>query len=253
MAHRSLLDLVQAIHSEIGSDSVNDVSDTIDSVSTAETIRQVYFEMIDELDLPPNRKLVALEGLGDLTKPNYMALPENVGSLKWLKYDARISNTGAKQLSDVCWHSPEDFITILSMRNTEDTSRYQLVQYDANITLTIDKLHHPTMWTSFDDEYVIFDAYNSALESTLQSSKSLAYVEFRPTFALTSDHVPELPENLVNVLYLKSLNRCFASKKGMLNPKTERAERRSEIRAQRNKWRSNRVNDLRDGPNYSRK
>lgn len=236
----------------MNSDTVNSLSDTIESISCAEVIRQVYYEIVDEYNIPATKKLVALEGLADLTKPNYMRLPEDVSSLEWVKYDARVSNTLAKHYSPVQWLEPESFLCHVNARASTETDRYQIVQYDLNIPLIIDKLHHPQYWTSFDDEYIIFDGYNSVVESTLQSSKCIAFAEFGQSFSIQDDYIPELPNNLANLLYLRSLNRMFANRKGMVNPKTEQAERRMNIRAQRHKWRSNRLNFHRDGPDYSR-
>lgn len=248
---RTLLDLTQTILSEMTSDSVNSISDTIEATAVAEIIRQVYLEMVDEYELPSNRKLVALEGLGDTAKPTHMRMPDNVSSLKWIKYDKRLSVSANKEYGDVTWMAPSDFVTYVNSRPSTDTTNYQVVQYDTNIPLIIDKKQAPQYWTSFDDEYIVMDAFNSDVDSTLQSSKTICEVEFRPSMALTDSTVPELPENLVNTLYLRALNRCFVARKSTVNPKTEGSERRMNIRAQRRRWRSNRLADT--GPDYSRK
>lgn len=248
---RTLLDLTQTILSEMVSDSVNSISDTIEATSVAENIRQVYLEMIDEYELPSNRKLVALEGLGDTSKPTHMRMPENVSSLKWIKYDTRTDVTANRSYATIHWMEPSDFVEYVNGRPSTDTTNYQVVQYDSNIPLIIDKRNGPSYWTSFDDEYIIFDAFDSDVDSTLQSSKCICEVEFRPTLALTDTAVPDLPQNLENVLFIRALNRSFVGRKGQVNPKTEQVERRMNIRAQRRKWRSNRLADT--GPNYSRK
>jgi hypothetical protein len=251
MAKRTVLDMTQGILSEMGSDSVNSISDTIEATSVAEVLRQVYFELIDEMDLPTNRKLVSLEGLSDTTKPTHMRIPENVSSVKWVKYDTRNSVSGNKAYSTMHYMIPSDFVTLVNSRPSTDTVNYQVVQYDSNIPLIVGKTHHPTYWTSFDDEYIIFDSYKSSLDSTLQSSKSMCEVEFRPTFTLSDTFIPDLPENLFNNLYTQALTRCIANHKMQINPKAEQSERRFRIRAQRNKWRVKRATD--SGPNYARK
>ena len=248
---RTLLDLTQTILSEMTSDSVNSISDTIESTSVAEIIRQVYLEMVDEMDLPSNRKLVALEGLGDTAKPTHMRIPENVSEVKWVKYDKRTTVSGNKDYRDITWIDPNTFVTMVNARPSTDTTNYQVVQYDANIPLVIDKRNGPNYWTSFDDDYVVFDAYDNDVDSTLQSSKSIADVEFRPSLSLTDAAIPELPDNLQNTLYLRALSRAMADRKNQINPKVEQSERRMNIRAQRIKWRAQRLTDT--GPNYSRK
>ena len=251
MPKRTVLDMTQGILSEMGSDSVNSISDTIEATSVAEVLRQVYFELIDEMDLPTNRKLVSLEGLGDTAKPTHMRIPENVSSVKWIKYDARTGVSTNKNYRDIKYMAPDEFVTLVTSRPSTDTTNYMVVQYDANIPLVIGVKDSPTYWTSFDDEYVIFDSYDEDVDSTLQSSKSICEVEYRPTFTLSDTFIPDLPENFFNNLYTQALTRCIANDKQQLNPKAEQAERRFRIRAQRNKWRSKRAGDT--GPDYSRK
>src|SRR5690606_26559721 len=116
--------------------------------------------------------------------------------------------------------------------------------------LIIGKTAAPQYWTSFDDKYIVFDSYDTGVEATLQSSKSIVYAEFRPNFILDDDFIPVLPDNLTNTLYIQCLNRCYAAFKETLNPKTERQESRMRIRTQRNKWRHRRQTE--SGPNYGR-
>lgn len=248
---RTLLDLTQTVLSEMTSDQVNSISDTIEATDTATIIRQVYLELIDEMSLPTNRMLVALEGLGDTNKPTHMRIPANVSSVKWIKYDTRVAVSGNKNYTDMTWLDPHAFVTLVSSRPSSDTTNYQTVAYDANISLVVNRRHAPQYWTSFDDDYVVFDGFDSAVDSTLQSSKTIADVEMRPTLSLTDDAVVDLPQNLVNLLYTRALGRCMASIKQQVNPKVEQSSRRLDIRAQRNKWRAGRHNDR--GPDYSRK
>lgn len=251
MAKRTVLDMTQTILSEMGSDSVNSISDTIEATGVAEVIRQVYFEIIDEMDLHTNRKLVSLEGLGDLAKPTYMRIPENVSSVKWVKYDVRTDVAGNKAYQTISYLSPDEFITMVNSRPSTDTTNYQVIQYDTDIPIIVGVKSAPSFWTSFDDEYIVFDSFDEDVDSTLQSSKSICEVEYRPTFTLSDTFIPDLPENFFNNLYTQALTRCIANNKQQLNPKAEQAERRFRIRAQRSKWRSNRVGD--SGPNFSRK
>jgi hypothetical protein len=120
-----------------------------------------------------------------------------------------------------------------------DTTNYQTVLWTANVPLIIRKTAGPQFWTSFDDNYIIFDAYNSAVDSTLQSSKSIFYAETRPMFYIEDEFTPDLPENLENMLYTQTLNRCLATD-NKINPVTQRSEGRHRTRIQRNKWRQGR-------------
>lgn len=251
MAKPTLLETVQTILTELNGDQVSSISDTQEATDVATIVRQVYFEITDELELPSNYELTALEGLADLTKPNYMRIPENVERIEWVKYDTRTTVSSAKDYTEIPYITPDEFINFANSRPSTDTTNYQIVYDSANLPLVIGKTDAPAYWTTFDDGYVVFDSYDNSVDSTLQSSKSMTWALIRPTFTIADSFVPDLPENMFNVLYIQSLNRCFASLRQTVNPKTERQESRNRVRFQRNKYRSRRR--VMDWPDYGRK
>jgi len=250
MADRTLLDLVQGILGEMVSDEVNSISDTLEATSVANVIRQVYLEIVDEFGLPANKTLQALTGLGDVTKPTHMQIPQETSLVEWIKYDCRISVGANKNFRDIIFKDPLDFVTLCNNRASTDLINYQIVQWDANVPLVIGRRAGPTYWTSFDDDLIVFDSYNEDVDSTLQSSKSICSVETRPIFTVANNFVPDLPENLSNLLYIQALSRCMINFKDKVSPKIERQENRTRVRTQRNKWRQGRQQYL--GPDYGR-
>lgn len=250
MADRTLLDIVQGILGEMVSDEVNSISDTLEATSIANVVRQVYLEMVDEFDLPAEKTLRALTGLGDVTKPTHMKLPQEVSLVEWIKYDVRIDPAANKAYRDITFKDPLDFVTMINLRPSTDTTNYQVVQWDANVPLIVGRRVGPTYWTSFDDNYIVFDSYNENVDSSLQSAKTICEVEVRPVFLLDDEFVPALPENLINVLYIQALARCMVDFKDRVNPKVEQKESRMRVRTMRNKWRQGRQQYL--GPDYGR-
>lgn len=247
---RTVLELVQGILTETDGDEVNSISDTIEATSVANTLAQVYSEMVDEYSLPSTKTLQALTGLGDPDLPNLMHMPDGVYNIEFIKYDCRNDPSYAKNYKDIQYLDPATFVSYLVGNDSTDSTNYQVVQWDANVPLVINKMRAPTYWTSFDDNYIVFDSYDSAVDSTLQSSKSIIYSETRPQFYVEDDFTPELPENLENILYIRALNR-YLSTDNKINPVTQKQERRMEVRTMRNKWRSRR--QTYDGPNYGRR
>jgi hypothetical protein len=250
MAKPTVLELVQDILTEMDSDKVDSISDTVESTSVATILKRVYSEMIDELELPSNSQLISLEGLANLLKPNYMRIPENVERVEWIKYDNRIAVSAAKDYQDIRFLDPHTFVTYCNDRPSTDTTNYQVVDDAAGLPLVIGRTDAPAFWTSFDDEYIVFDSYDVDVDSTLQTSKSMAQAYIRPVLLLLDETVPDLPENLFNVLYIQTLNRCFADLKQTSNPKTERQESRMRVRVQRNKQRHQRTHM--DWPDYGK-
>jgi hypothetical protein len=239
MASRTVLELVQDIITETGGDEVNSISDTIEAGDVATILRQVYSEIVDEYSLPSTRTIQALTGLGDVARPNMMQIPEGSYDIQWIKYDNRTSFGANKDYQPIKYLSPEEFVTLVNSRPSTDTTNYTVVQWDSNVPLVIHKKLGPQFWTSFDDDLIVFDAYNTTVESTLQSSKSIVYVETRPSLTVADDFIPDLPENLENLLYIKTLNRVLSTD-DIVKPGLMRQESRSEVRTQRNKWREGR-------------
>lgn len=250
MPARNVLELVQDILTEMGSDEVNSISDTIEATSVANIMRQVYYEIVDEMSLPSTQTLQSLTGLGDTSRPNVMQIPDDASNIKFIKYDVRLNSTDNYNYRDIVYKCPDEFIRFVNGNPSTDTVNYQVVLWTPNVPLVIHKLKGPTYWTSFDDNYVVFDSYDSNVDSTLQSSKSIIISETRPDFFVEDTFIPALPENLENVLYIQTLNRCFADLKATLNAKGEREESRRRVRAMRNK---NRHNSHTDRVNYGRK
>lgn len=242
MAKRSLLNMVQGILSAMDGDEVTSISDSSEAQQVARVIEDVYWDLIDEHDLPHNFDLFALEGLADVTKPTHMRLPENVSKIEWIKYNRKMDGADPDQYATITYKEPLDFVQMCAERDTTDTSNNLQVPYKNNINLTIYNNSPPTWYTMFDDEYVIFDSWLNSLDTTLMSSKSLCYGAIRPSFTSSSNtFVPDLPENLFSVLYNEAMSRSMNLWKQSVLPKVEQSASRMRVRAQRNKWREDMV------------
>lgn len=251
MAQRTVLELVQGILSESNGDSVNSIADTIEATDVAYTLKQVYLEMVDQYSLPSTERLAALTALSDLALPNVMKIPDASWNIKWIKYDVREDVADDKHYVDIQWMEPHAFIEMLASNPNTDTTNYQVILWTADVPFVINKYKAPNFWTSFDDKYIVFDSYDVDVDNTLQASKSMCLAETRPTFTESDAFVPELPENLENLLYIKALNRYTATRNRELNPKTNQQEDRMTVRAQRNKWRQGKQHYT--GPDYGRR
>lgn len=251
MAKRSLLNMVQGILSAMDSDDVNSIGDTEEAQQVAKIIEDVYYDLADEHDFAHTKDLFVLEGSGDSSKPTHMRLPQDVSKIEWIKYDKRGTLTENKNYEEVHRMEPIDFVEMCMNRPDTDTTNYVLVPYKTNINLTIYKKNPPTYWTSFDDEFIVFDSYSSSIEDTLQSAKVMCYGTIRPSFTSMSDSfIPDLPENLFPLLYNEAMSRATNLWKQTVFPKIEQSASRSRVRAQRNKWRQTVVHE---GVDYGRK
>jgi hypothetical protein len=54
----------------------------------------------------------------------------------------------------------------------------------------------PTYWTTFDDENIVFDSYDSEVGDTLLSAKSLAMVKYIPPWTSSDTFIPDMPDHM---------------------------------------------------------
>ncbi len=248
---RPLLELVQDILSSIDGDEVNSISDTVESLQVANIIKQTFYDILDERGLTYVGNLTTLTGLADTDKPNYMGIPEQFIKVEWIRYDARVDNSGSKDYRDVDWLDPREFVTRINQRDSTDTDRFVVVNHASGIPLIIDKTQAPRYWTSFNDQEIVFDSYDEDVDSTLQSSKCQIYAYSAREFEIDDDYVPDLPVGLFQYLYHQAEASAHAIMKQMPNPKSEQKERRARNRSNRTDWITNRHEV--EGPDYGKR
>jgi hypothetical protein len=233
---RTLLDMTQHILSAMDSDEVNSISDTIESMQVAELIRQVYYDVSTDLGLPEHETLIELNASGDNLKPVLMNIPEHVTRVSNIMYDIRgtddtIDLPDWKQLKCL---SLNEFITMTqAFRGNDDVGSMQV---DAGGD-TFEFLHYtdraPTYFMTFDDQQIIFDAYDRTLDTTLQKSKTLCYGSKYSQFMMQDNYIPDLDPTQFSYFINKAKVRAFAELKQQANQEAAGEARRQKIIVQK--------------------
>lgn len=253
MAKLTLLQMVQSILSDMDSDEVNSISDTVEAAQVASTIKDVYFQLIETEQIPELKELFTLTALGDTTKPNYMLFPDDVNNVQWIKYNVKTALAARDQFTLIHWCEPTEFMNRVHQRDSTDTTNIQTVTDFSGVPLYIDKNKSPEFWTTFDDNYVVFDSYLSTLDTTLQASKSVAFGQKSPTWTGGDDFVPDLDDTLFPFLLAESKSTCFFNLKQTANSKIDKQARDQKYRSQNDKHRLRSINFRNVGPNYGRR
>jgi len=192
----TLLQVVQKTLEMLGSDEVNSISDSVEAEQIAQIAQDTYYELLNQREWPHLMGLVQLESVADATKPNYLRLPDSVVRIDQMKYDntdPNDSTSGALiHIDDVCWKTPEEFLDITQNRNTERDDITTITDY-SGVRYHIINDSKPTYWTSFDDEYVVYDAVDQSIESTLQGDKSQVLAKSIPDFVIADATVADAP------------------------------------------------------------
>lgn len=249
MPKMTLLDMTQSILNDMDSDEVNSVDATIESYQVASILRDSYFEIINYRLWPEHTGIINLSGLGDTDKPNYLLVEDDVIRMDWIKYDAKEEATDPLLYKDICYMSPKRFLDMVLGRDSTD-SNVQTVNGFGDEVLLIYTDQSPTYWTSFDDEYIVFDSYDNTQDSTIQESKVQAYGYVEPTFSLTDTFVPDLPAKAFPYYLAYAKSKCFIALRGQVNEKEELVARKQRA------WLSREKARLSGGlktPNFGRK
>jgi|TARA_R110000772_G_scaffold67734_2_gene150272 hypothetical protein len=215
---KTLLELVQSILSDMDSEPVNSISDSIEAEQIASVIEDTYFNFVSSREIPEHRRLIKITALSDNTKPTHF---KYVGrQLYWIRYN--IDENSQTNYREIKYMDPGSFAT----RNL-DTSNVTTV-YDAsastNLLILNDRM--PSLYTSFDDEHIVMDAFKSSVESTLQTTKTQAYGIVTPTFSLSDTFEPDIDEDLIPYLLAEAKSVCFSLFKSGSDPKVEQSARR---------------------------
>lgn len=245
MAQRTLLSIVQEILSVMDSDEVNSILDTIESTQVANVVKEVHDELVVEYDIPREKTLTQLTGLADVGTPTFMNMPASISSIDFIKYDTRSEVADDPNLELISFLDPSSFLRTVQGRNKSDSNI--VTSSIGNVELYLYSDRAPTYWTSFDDNLLVFDAYNSTLEVTMQTSNSVLFGDEDPDLVVLDGTLINLPPKLMPLLLNEAKATSFAYFKDQPNYKVETRARRARNSAQRNKQLTGYVSQI----NYS--
>lgn len=244
----TVLEIVQSALNEISGDNVNSIDDTTESQRVALFLKDIFYELIDQRDWSQHKKMLSLNSSSDSDYPNYLKLPDEVQEMQYLRYNRIKSGETRKRWHTLEYLYPDQFIKMVNDRNSDESNIDVVTDFDGTELLIRNDLA-PNYWTSFDDTWVVTDAYDSAVDSILQSSKSQAYAITEPTINLVNEFVVDLPTDAFSLLKVTLKNRCFENIAQRDSTTIALEERRQRNRMSRKNWKA------RGGvryPNYGR-
>lgn len=192
MAKMSLLDIVQEILSDLNSDNVNSISDTTEAEQVARIVRRTFFNLYNDRVWPTTARLMRLNSSADSTRPTHMIMNEDVIEVNWVKYNKQKDAADTLRYIDIPYKTPQEFIDFVMARDSTKDNMMTVIDYNGT-PLIIQTDAFPTCYTSFDDEHLVFDSYDSTVDSILQHSKTQVYGLVEPEFLLEDSFVPDIP------------------------------------------------------------
>ena len=245
----NLLEIVQEILTDISSDEVNSISDTEDSEQVAKHVRATYRALITQDKWPHTRRALTLNPRSDSAFPNYMIVKEDLKELISVYYNKAKVGEARKNYEELTYLDPDDFLMKLNKRDNTKANTDVIID-DSGIELLILNDKHPQWYTSFNDVDIVFDSYDSAVDSTLQTSKVQAQGWIIPEFRLEDTFVPDLPVDGFSLLIEESISRSQFKMRQMVDTKAEQESARQRRTQSQKNWT---VSGGTRYPNYGRK
>lgn len=249
MAKQTLLQLTQSILSSMNSDQVNSITDTVEAQQVADIVKETYFDLIHSSNWPHLKSLGRLDSAADNTKPTHLQIPEAVIRIDNIRYNKRTSTDTKDKYEDVEELTNDEFLDLVLARDSS-SSNVQTVTDFSNAKIYVLNNTAPSYWTSFDDDYVVFDSFDNTVDSVVQTSKNQCIFYTEPTWSHTDSFVPDLPAKHFSRLLAEAKSTAFIEVKEVGNPKQEMKARKLKIQFNEEKFRQNGRHRY---PDYGRK
>ena len=236
MSKKTLLSIVQEIANDIDTDIVNSISDTFESMQIAEIVRSTYQAIMSNRNWPHTRKLIRITPSADSTKPNIMTIDEPIKELISVYYNKARNGETRLLFQPVKWIEPDDMLRRMYNLNTDETN-VSTIDGGNGQTWIIRNDLPPKYFTTFDDNTLVFDSYDSSVDTTLQASKIQVRAYVVPSFSLVDDFIPDLPEEAFTYLIEEAKSKAALKIAQKPDEKAEQESRRQNQWLSRKAWR----------------
>lgn len=233
---KSLLDITQGILRLLKDDEVNSINDTTRAYDVAKIVEDAYYEYVLSEVIPEHEAIFQLEVLSDSEKPTITKLPQGVSKVHDIKYDKKKKVEDPSRFLSVCYEQPVEFLRrCYSRTNIGSNVQEQKLLNPDKMSVFVFTDRAPNYWTSFDDEYVIFDSYNSSVDDTIQNHKTSVMGVRTPDFCIEDSFEMDLSLQSAKYVEKRAAVLCFDVFKGYVPPQVARAEKKFKNRITNNR------------------
>lgn len=250
----TLLQITQSIMSDMDSDEVTSISDTVESAQVASTIEDVYWQLITDQTIPEFMQLRQLSTVNLTTYPgsiNYLEIPDDVSRVDWMQYNVMQLGDTSDAYSGLVYKEPAVFIDMASQTTSDADNAIQVTDPDNGITYHIYNDKGPEFWTTFDDKFIATDSIDMTIDTTqVLGTKTRTWVSRIPTFTQADSFIPDMDDNIFPLLLSEAKSTSFVNRKQTMNNKIEGQSRGQRLRLQNHKFRTSDAQKEGTGPTW---
>lgn len=248
MSKLTLMDIVSDILSDMNSDEASSITDTVESLQVAKIVESTYRDLMARKNWPHLKKLIQFSASGTTDRPTHMAVPELIKEVVKVSYNKKKVTDTRQKWEEVKWMEPDDFLRYTNGFNTDNSNTDEITD-TTGVKFLIKNDKAPAYYTSFDDDNIVFDSYDSDVDSTLQASKTQVLAYMFPEFTLSDSFIPDMPVEMFPAFLAECKSVCFARIKQAPDAKSEQQSVKGMS------WLSNKAWQVAGGwqfPNYGR-
>lgn len=246
---RTLLEIVQDIMNDTSSDFVNSIDDTEESVQVAQIVKSTYLAWMSNRNWEHLKRMVPLVAYGDGSRPTYMKVNEQIKELISVNYNVIKVGETKKSYQSVKYVEPDKFLFMANQLDSTATNVDTILD-PSGIEVMIRNDKAPQTFTSFDDNTLVFDSYDSAIDTTLQGNKFQAMAYIIPSWTHTDAFIPDLPAEAFSGLIEEAKSKATFK---LTREPDQKAEQEA---ARQNRWLARKNWQVAGGikyPDYGRK
>lgn len=233
---KTLLQITQEILTVMTSDEVNSITDTSEAEGVARIVMSVFESQVSTKDWPSHKGLIQLDSFSDNDRPTHCSLPSFTKRLVSVYYNKR---TAAEPTRDrykvVKWMENDAFQQYINARDSTATICERITD-PSGVKLLILNNKHPNYYTSFDDETVVFDSYESDVDDTIQPSQMQVVAYTMPQATFSDSWEPDLPAEAIKGLIEEAKSVARFQLDSVSDTKAEQEAKRQRRWISRNAW-----------------
>lgn len=233
---QTLLEIVSDILSDMDGDFVSSINDTDEALQVAQIVKTTYLALISNRNWPHTRRALNITPYSNNLLPTHTRIEENVKEVVSVYYDIRQNGETRLNYRQIKYLAPDDFLRLINQRNSDDTNT-TVVLDPSGVKLLITTNKAPEYYTSFDDETIVFDSFDTDVDSTIQANKTQIIAYIIPEFEMIDSFIPDLPLEAFALLIEESKSKAMFKLKQTQDVKAEQEAGRQSRWLSRKSWR----------------
>ena len=224
--------MTQEILSGMDGSEVTSINDTAEATQVARCIRQAYYDLIEDLNPPELYSLFELTETSSAS-PTLMSVPSDVNKVTWVKYNTIETGDTDPRYELISFLPFSLFLSRMESLNIDDdyVGAYNITVGSDVIPVKYMDDRAPSCYTVFGDDFqIIFDSYDSVVDTFLQKTKTSCYGRKAITFSLSDGTTPTLDEPFFTRLLNEAKVLAFAELKSVDHAIANRNAKRSRNR-----------------------